>query len=68
MSTEDTKSPLQSKTLIGLVIAALPDLLTTIETIGEVGIIPPQYAPVVRAVGIALAFIGRWTARLPISL
>lgn len=66
--SEESKSPLKSKTILGLIIAALPDLLSTVETIGESGLIPPQYAPVVRAVGLALAFVGRWTARLPISL
>lgn len=63
-----TKFVLKSKTILGLVVAALPDLLELISTAEGSGLIPAQYAPLVRSVGLVLAAIGRWTARFPLSL
>jgi len=63
----DSKSPLKSKTVLGLIIAFVPDLVHLLEQVEQGGIIPAEYAPVVRAVGLALAFVGRWGARLPLG-
>lgn len=63
----DTKNPATSKTIWGLLIAFIPDALNLIEQAEGSGIIPDKYAPVVRAVGLALAAVGRWGAKLPLG-
>lgn len=63
----ETKQPLSSKTMIGIVIAALPDLADWISQVEGAGVIPEKYAPLVRAVGLSLAAIGRWGARIPLG-
>lgn len=64
----ETKSPISSKTIWGLLIALAPDVVNLIEQAEGTGLIPPEYAPLVRTVGLALAFVGRWTAKLPLGL
>jgi hypothetical protein len=63
----ETKQPLSSKTVIGIVIAALPDVANWLAEIEGAGVIPEKYAPLVRTIGLGLAVIGRWTARLPLG-
>jgi hypothetical protein len=65
---EPVKFLLKSKTILGLIVAALPDLLSFVSQAESSGLIPDEYAPVVRSVGLVLALIGRWTAKLPLSL
>jgi len=61
------KSPILSKTMWGLLIAFVPDAINLIDKLIDTGIIPPEYAPIVRTVGLAIAAIGRWGARTPLS-
>lgn len=56
----------KSSTLWGIFIAALPDLQDTVTMIGAAEVVAPQYAPIVRMVGLAIAVIGRWTASAPL--
>lgn len=53
----------KSVTFWGLFTAALPDLQDAITTIGAAEVVPPQYAPIVRMVGLAIALIGRFAAK-----
>ncbi len=65
---ESSKSPLKSKTVLGLIIALAPDLVEALEKADQGGLVPAEVAPVIRVIGLALAFMGRWGARLPLSL
>lgn len=64
---DEIKSPLKSKTVIGLIVALAPDIVQLIERAEGTGLIPPEYAPVIRSIGLALALVGRWTAKLPLG-
>lgn len=68
MSEAEIKSPIKSKTVIGLIIALAPDVVDLIEKAEGTGLIPHEYAPLIRSVGLALALLGRWTAKLPLGL
>ena len=62
------KFVLKSKTILGVVIAALPDVSDALAQVEGSGLIPDEYAPIVRAVGLALAAFGRWTAKKPLTV
>lgn len=64
----ETKNPVISRTMWGLLIAFIPDAVSIIEQAEGSGLIPDKYAPVVRAVGLALAAIGRWGAKIPLGV
>lgn len=64
----ETKSAISSKTIWGLVIALAPDVVSLIEKAEGTGLIPPEYAPLIRTVGLALALVGRWTAKIPLGI
>lgn len=64
---EAKQSPATSKTIWGIIIALVPDVVNAIEQAEGAGVIPEKYAPLIRTVGLALAFIGRWGARLPLG-
>jgi len=64
----ETKQPLSSKTMIGIMLAALPDLADWLAQVEGAGVIPEKYAPLVRAVGLSLAVIGRWGAKIPLGI
>jgi hypothetical protein len=69
MSIEKLKKfVLKSKTILGVVIAALPDITDYLAQAEGSGLIPEKYQPTVRAVGLALAVVGRWTAKLPLTV
>jgi len=64
-----SKSAIQSKTLLGVVIAAIPmlDGVYSQLTALPIGFLPPHIASIVSGLGLALAFIGRLTANKNIS-
>lgn len=64
---DTVKNPISSKTIWGLVIALAPDVVELIEKAEGTGLIPHEYAPLVRSIGLALALVGRWTAKLPLG-
>lgn len=66
MPTE-TKNPAISKTLFGILIAWLPDIADYLSEVEGAGVIPEKYAPLVRAVGLTLAVVGRWGAKIPLG-
>lgn len=63
----DTKNPISSKTIFGIIIAWAPDIALLLERAEGTGLIPQEYAPLIRAVGLSLAAIGRWGAKIPLG-
>ncbi len=59
---EDVKSVFKSKTLLGVLVAALPDIASTLLPLAESGVLSPQLAAAVRVAGLIFAAYGRITA------
>lgn len=65
--SEEVKSPLKSKTVIGGLIAILPFLSDLAEQLAGMPILPPQFAATIAAVGGSIAIVGRFLAKLPLK-
>lgn len=59
---QESKPVFKSKTLLGVFIAAVPDILQHLIPLAESGVLSPQVAAAVRVAGLLFAAYGRITA------
>ena len=61
------KSALESKTIWGAILTAIPTLSAACEQLLGSGFLPPAAVPVVGLAGVALTILGRLTAKEPVT-
>ena len=62
------KLAIQSKTIIGGVLAVLPALSEFSNELAGLPLIPPHIAAIVSGIGGLLAIVGRFAAKVPVNL
>lgn len=64
----ESKFFLKSTTIWGAIIAAIPSVVNQLDQIAALPIIPPKYAAIITISGATLAAVGRFMAKVPVTL